>query len=149
MRFHSTKYFIVIPFYHGLHCDSFLQRITLGSPATEDYIVIPFHRRLHCHSLLQSIKDTLWFPLHSGRHCDFLLQEITLSLPSTPEKQETSQMGPITNTLQFLSTEDYHCDTLLQRIGRDLGWLMGSVGWRVSPNTWDGQSVSASPIQLS
>ena len=29
---------------------------------------------------------------------------------------------------------------------RDLGWLLGSVGWRVSPNTWDGQSVPASPI---
>ena len=34
---------------------SFLQRIPLRVPSTEDSIVCPFYRRLHCMSLLQRI----------------------------------------------------------------------------------------------
>ena len=86
----------MIPFFRGLHCDPFPQKITgpitntLWFPCAKDVFVIPFYRRLHCDLLLQRI--ALWLsstegyiaiPFYKGLHCDSLLQRITLRSPST------------------------------------------------------------------
>ena len=76
----STRDYIVISSYKGLHCECLLEKLTLCFPSTEDCIVIPnrisFYRGLHCHLFLQ--RNTLWFPLYKGLHCDSLLRRIAL-----------------------------------------------------------------------